>query len=109
MVAAPEHWPWSSAAAHCIPETAGQENPGTMLDMQPWRERWTMAEWRGYLSAAESADDLSALRHCTHTGRPLGTTEFVAQLEQTSCVRWPRKRVAARKSHRRTPGKTQSP
>src|SRR5271155_2231219 len=37
-----------------------------------------------YLAAGESPSEVSALRRCTHTGRPLGTSEFVAALEQTT-------------------------
>jgi putative transposase len=40
------------------------------------------SEWEQYLEQAESADVLSALRRATHTGRPLGTAEFVADLEK---------------------------
>lgn len=79
MVSTPEEWRWSSAAAHCNPEASD-----TMLDMEKWRRRWTVAEWREYLAAGESQSDLSSLRQCTHTGRPLGTVEFVAGLEQTT-------------------------
>jgi hypothetical protein len=53
-----------------------------MLDMEAWQKRWTMTEWSDYLRAGESAIELSTLRQCPHSGRPLGTTEFVAQLEQ---------------------------
>jgi len=38
-------------------------------------------EWREFLADAESAAEISALRHSTHTGRPLGSPEFVAELE----------------------------
>ena len=40
-----------------------------------------MAEWRDRLARAESAEEVNALRVSTHTGRPLGTPEFVAALE----------------------------
>jgi putative transposase len=79
MVSAAVEWRWSSAAAHCSAAT-----PARMLDLEPWQKRWTLAEWSEYLAAGESAIDVSALRQCTHTGRPLGTTEFVARLEQTT-------------------------
>jgi len=79
MVGAAERWRWSSAAPHCIPDAAGQ-----LLDMDQWRKRWTAAEWREYLATGESATEAGALRRCTHTGRPLGSSEFVAQLEQTT-------------------------
>jgi putative transposase len=78
MASSPESWLWSSAAAHCTPDA-----PARMLDMQPWQKRWTVSEWAKYLQAGESDVDLNALRHCTHTGRPLGSAEFVTQLEHT--------------------------
>ena len=79
MVSRAEEWRWSSATAHCVPDA-----PATMLEMERWRERWTVVEWNEYLAAKESSTDLMALRQNTHTGRPLGTAEFVAQLEQTT-------------------------
>jgi putative transposase len=79
LVAAAEAWRWSSAAAHC-----GREAPDTMLAMQPWRKRWTALEWAEFLAAGESASELRALRQSTHTGRPLGTPDFVAGLERST-------------------------
>jgi putative transposase len=76
MVESAEQWKWSSAAAH-----VGFENADAMLEMGRWRKRWTMAEWREFLAAAESPTEVTALRHSTHTGRPLGSPEFVAELE----------------------------
>ena len=77
MVKNPEQWEWSSAAAHC-----GLASPDTMLEMEPWRGRWTAAEWHDFLSQGEAAGDLGVLRHSTHTGRPLGSKEFVVGLEK---------------------------
>ena len=79
MVAAPEQWNWSSAAAHC-----GQCSQNPMLDLERWRRRWTAAHWREYLSAGASAAEIASLRRCTYTGRPLGTTDFVAELERST-------------------------
>ena len=78
MVPVAELWPWSSASAHC--GTSSE----TMLAMDLWRQRWTTAKWTEFLAAGESQTDLAALRQCTHTGRPLGTTDFVASLEQST-------------------------
>ena len=77
MVESAAGWRGSSAGAHC-----GAAVPDAMLEMERWRKRWTAAEWGQYLQQAESAADLTALRRATHTGRPLGTSEFVAQLEK---------------------------
>jgi len=77
MVATAEQWRWSSAAAHC-----GRENSDPMLEMDRWRRRWTAAEWRKYIDDAEAAADGRTLRHSTHTGRPLGSQDFVEALEE---------------------------
>jgi putative transposase len=84
-------WRWSSAAAHC-----GAAIPETWLQLELWQKRWTVAEWIGYLAAGESPAELAALRQFTHTGRPLGTAAFVAQLEQSTL-----RRLAPRKRGRR--------
>ena len=85
-----DQWPWSSAAAHCNPGIADG-----MLEMESWQKRWTVTQWSAYLAARESPAEVRALRQCTHTGRPLGTSEFVAALEQTTS-----RRLAARKGGR---------
>ena len=69
-------WRWSSAAAHC-----GVSAPEPMLEMEPWSRRWTAADWAQFLANAESGAEVNALRRSTYTGRPLGTAEFVAELE----------------------------
>lgn len=79
LVAAPERWPWSSAAVHC-----GVTVPDPTLAMERWRTRWTAPEWREYLGKGESQANLTALRRSTHTGRPLGTPDFVATLEKST-------------------------
>ncbi len=78
IVAAAENWPWSSAALH-----SGREVSDTMLDMERWSARWTVEEWRAHVAGQESEDEICALRRSTHTGRPLGTTEFVAEVEKS--------------------------
>jgi REP-associated tyrosine transposase len=87
MVESAEQWAWSSAAAHC-----GSASSDTMLEMERWRSRWTVQGWQDFLARADSASELSTLRHSTHTGRPLGSPEFVASLEEsTSRALTPRK------------------
>ena len=87
MVATREKWRWSSAAIHC-----GLTNSDPLLEMERWRKRWTAAEWRRFLADAESAAEVDRLRHSTHTGRPLGSADFVAGLEElTSRSLAPRK------------------
>jgi hypothetical protein len=65
MVQAAEQRRWSSASAHC-----GTAGPDAMLAIEPWQKRWTVSEWRDYLAAGETPTALTALRQCTHTGRP---------------------------------------
>jgi len=77
MVEKPERWPWSSAAAHC-----GFTSPDAMLEMERWSRRWNAAEWHSFLAQVESARELAVLRRFTHTGRPLGSPEFVTALER---------------------------
>ena len=76
IVEKPEDWPWSSAAAHC-----GCASPDSILQMERWSKRWSAPEWRSFLAQAESPIEVAALRQFTHTGRPLGTQEFVSELE----------------------------
>ena len=76
MAAEAAAWPWSSAAAHC-----GTGTPAACLDLEPWGRRWSAASWRDFLEEGETESELDALRRCTHTGRPLGSAEFVEALE----------------------------
>ena len=91
MVGAAERWHWSSAAAHC-----GLACADAMLDMERWKNSWTSQQWADFLAAAQALPDVAALRRSTHTGRPLGTPEFVASLELSTM-----RTLAARKAGRR--------
>lgn len=75
----PESWAWSSAPAHC-----GEANAEPWLEMTAWTKRWPAETWREYLHAVESDAELRAVRRCTHTGRPLGSREFVRSLEESA-------------------------
>ena len=103
MAAAAAQWKWSSVAAHCGASLAAP----LLRGMDLWRKRWTAAEWRSYLAAGESSAEVAALRQFTHTGRPLGSTAFVAGLEQSTL-----RLLAPRKRGRRgkpTPDSDQQP
>ena len=78
MVDSPVQWTWSSAGAHC-----GEVPGDAMLELERWRSRWTPEEWAQFLAAGESANEINLLRRSTHTGRPLGTRDFVAALERS--------------------------
>jgi len=83
-------WAWSSAGAHC-----GRAEPAPFLDMADWGKRWNPDSWRKFLGEGESDAELQALRRCTHTGRPLGSPEFVGSLERQT-----RRRLAPQKGGR---------
>jgi putative transposase len=76
LVADAEAWTWSSAAVHC-----GFKMADEWLAMEEWKERRDVCGWRDYLAAGETESERMAVRQCTHTGRPLGTEEFVRELE----------------------------
>jgi putative transposase len=79
LVARAELWRWSSAGVHC-----GAEANDGRLEIEAWSKRWSAAGWRDYLSSGESEAELRAIRKCTHTGRPLGSAEFVRAMEQAT-------------------------
>jgi hypothetical protein len=60
--------------------------------MELWRGNWSAAGWREYLEAGESQATLAAIRHNTHTGRPLGSADFLSAVERQT-----KRRLALRK------------
>jgi len=82
LVARAESWRWSSAAAHC-----GSGETNFALETDLWSNRWSPESWREYLAAGETEAEVTAIRQCTHTGRPLGTAEFIRSLEQATLRR----------------------
>jgi hypothetical protein len=64
------------------------------LSMELWQNHWTHASCREYLAAGERETELASIRQCTHTGRPLGTEEFVHALEESMDRRWFLRRAA---------------
>jgi len=79
LLAQAESWTWSSAAAHC-----GIAPADPCLDTESWAKRWSSQGWRDYLVSDENEADVRAIRKCTHTGRPLGSREFVQSLEEAT-------------------------
>jgi putative transposase len=79
LVSKADAWPWSSAAAHC-----GAGEPDHCLELATWSACWTKQSWREFLERGEAESDLEAVRQCTHTGRPLGSAEFIRELEGTT-------------------------
>ena len=64
---------WSSAAAHC------GLRPDPLLTLPPSFAE-AVPDWAAWL-AVEDAATTETLRRLTHTGRPLGSPEFLAHLE----------------------------
>ena len=77
LVREAESWPWSSAASHC-----GTQPAEDWLALEMWRSHWAPSEWRNYLAAGESESRLAVIRQRTHTGRPLGSAEFIHSMEK---------------------------
>jgi putative transposase len=77
LVAKAERREWSSAAAHC-----GVLQHDACLAMELWQARWSACSWRTFLATGETESELTTIRQCTHTGRPLGTREFIGSLER---------------------------
>lgn len=75
LVAQPADYQWSSAMLHC-----GRVDADLALDVRPWQATWTSADWREYL-ACGGDEEAEVIRRATHTGRPLGSSEFVHDLE----------------------------
>ena len=69
----PEQWPWSSARAHL----AGGDDE--LVSVAPLLDR--VEDWSAFLDAGLSDDDHKALRRAESTGRPLGSSSFIAGLE----------------------------
>ena len=74
-----EHWQWSSATSHCTANDADE-----CLDLDLWRRQWNVTTWREYLALGELGSKLAIIRQRTHTGRPLGSAEFIHDLEQAT-------------------------
>jgi putative transposase len=92
LVARPEDWKWSSVRAHLTGADDGLVKVRSVLDRIPHLKELLQAS-AGTATATE--DDFSDLRRAESTGRPLGTAEFVADLES----------LLGRKIARRSPGR----
>lgn len=73
LAAHPADWPWSSAAAHLTGKADLLVRPGA------WTAR--AGDWAAHLGAPPVGGEIDALRASMSTGRPLGTSAFVAKLE----------------------------
>ena len=69
-----EDWPWSSARAHLAGRDDGLVAVAPLLD--------AVGNWSAFLAVPPRDTELDALRRHERTGRPLGGTRFVAELEE---------------------------
>lgn len=69
-------WPWSSAQAHLT-----GEDPSRLLDMAWWRAQGPR-DWQEALAEPPNPERALELWQCTHTGRPFGSDQFLADLER---------------------------
>ncbi|MDB5430520.1 MAG: transposase, Tnp, partial [Caulobacter sp.] len=69
-----QDWSWSSARAHL----AGRDD--RLVSVAPMLDR--VEDWAGFLSAGLDEADHRAIQAGERTGRPLGSADFVAGLEQ---------------------------
>jgi len=70
-------WPWSSARAH----VHGRQEPVT-LDLAGWRGDYTGAKWAEVLELGiPDAAFVERFRQANETGRPIGSSEFMQQIE----------------------------
>ncbi len=72
----PWEYAWSSAASHC------GFNQDSLVEISDWQQSWKPEGWTEYLAAAVEEAETGAIRQSTHSGRPLGTPEFVKTLER---------------------------
>ena len=79
LVAEAAAWPWSTAAAHC-----GTGAPDECLDLARWRKQWSESTWRTFLQQGETESELLAIRRATQSGRPLGSADFIRELESST-------------------------
>ncbi len=70
----PEHWRWSSARAHLCGRDDRLVKVAPMLQYIP--------DWRSYLAQEENEIPSETIQQHLRTGRPLGASDFVEQLEK---------------------------
>jgi len=78
----------STGNTQAVPSSQGGTDAAELVELEEWRRDWTTEEWGPWLRQGEErTDGARAIRDATHAGRPLGSPEFVAGLEE----RWERK------------------
>ncbi|MFO8049987.1 MAG: transposase [Desulfosudaceae bacterium] len=74
LATSPDKWPWSSALAHMAGKNDKLVNVEPVLSI-------ISGDWRQFLSGAFSNEEQEEIRKHSRTGRPLGKSAFVAELE----------------------------
>jgi putative transposase len=74
LVRVAKSWPWSSAKAHLAGRDDELARVAPLLSL--------VSEWRSLLNRPWPSEDWETLRQHERTGRPLGSPEFVADLER---------------------------
>lgn len=75
-----EQYRWSSAKAHADLSTAD-----VLIQTRLWREEYDPGRWRDVLrSSVEEEAMAERIRDASRRGRPLGSQQFVALLEETT-------------------------
>ncbi len=69
----PQDWEWSSARAHLKGE---DDEP---VSVEPMFKR--VGNWTEYLSGSDNSSNTDLIKQHTRTGRPVGSTEFIHELE----------------------------
>jgi len=75
LAGTPWEYPWSSAAAHVARRDDALAKAAPLLAL--------VSDWKGFLCAEAPADDVRKLRRHERTGRPLGTEQFITDVERT--------------------------
>ncbi len=76
LVASADDYPWSSARAHLL------RRDGALGRVQPLLDR--VPDWGAFLGVGRECDLEAELRKHQSTGRPLGSDEFVEEMERRS-------------------------
>ncbi|HEV8412288.1 MAG TPA: transposase [Bryobacteraceae bacterium] len=83
IIAEAPDWRWSSASAHTSPTPHDEFLDWPWID---WMEdarlgRWSYSDWLSSLLVADPPDELDRMRRATKLGEPLGSDEFIGNLE----------------------------
>ena len=78
MVAKPEDYSWSSAAAHC-----GLKDDAILSQKPEWKKQCDqISDWSAWLAEGDDPKKLEMLRRNVEKGLPCGTEKFIRKLEQ---------------------------